>query len=44
MRIIRHCELAKDFKNLKRFPAPIESLEAWERLFCLIRIEGNSGH
>ena len=35
MRIIRHCELAKDFKNLKRFPAPIESLEAWERLFCL---------
>ena len=35
MRIIYHCEINKDYKNLKRFPAPKKSLEAWERLFCL---------
>lgn len=35
MRISRHELIEKDFKILKRFPAPAESLEAWERLFCL---------
>ena len=35
MLLKRHCEIGKDFKNLKRFPAPEESMEAWERLFCL---------
>lgn len=35
MEIIRHQGIEKDFKKLKRFPAPKESLEAWERLFCL---------
>lgn len=35
MLLKRHCEIEKDFKNLKRFPAPEESMEAWERLFCL---------
>lgn len=35
MRIIYHFEIKKDYKSLKRFPAPKESLEAWERLFCL---------
>jgi hypothetical protein len=35
MQIIRHAEIEKDFKSLKRFPTPEESLEAWERLFCL---------
>lgn len=35
MQLARHCEIKKDFKALKRFPAPEESMEAWERLFCL---------
>ncbi|MFH1187581.1 MAG: hypothetical protein V1688_01830 [bacterium] len=35
MQITRHADIKKDFRNLKRFPAPIESLEAWERLFYL---------
>jgi hypothetical protein len=35
MNIIRHEDIKKDFKNLRRFQAPLESLEAWERLFCL---------
>jgi hypothetical protein len=35
MDIIRHCDIEKDLKNLRRFPSPKESLEAWERLFCL---------
>lgn len=35
MQIIYHSEIEKDFKSLKRFPTPKESLEAWERLFCL---------
>ncbi len=33
MQIIRHIDIDKDFKSLKRFPAPQESLEAWERFF-----------
>lgn len=34
MIIDRHEDLAKDFKKLKRWPAPVKSLEAWERYFC----------
>ena len=34
MKIIRHVDIEKDLKNLRRFPAPRESLEAWERFFC----------
>ncbi len=34
MKIIRHEAIEKDIKDLKRFPAPRESLEAWERFFC----------
>ena len=43
MEIIQHSEIKKDFKNLKRFPAPQESLEAWERLFDLKGIEETPG-
>ena len=35
MELFRHDDIEKDLRNLKRFPAPRESLEAWERLFCL---------
>lgn len=34
MKTIRHEDIEKDLKKLQRFPAPRESLEAWERLFC----------
>ena len=35
MEICRHFDIEKDLRNLKRFAAPRQSLEAWERLFCL---------
>lgn len=35
MEIIRHEDTARDMKKLGRFQAPLESLEAWERLFLL---------
>lgn len=35
MEVFRHDDIEKDFRNLRRFSAPEESLEAWERLFCL---------
>ncbi|MDO8676068.1 MAG: hypothetical protein Q7K16_00170 [Candidatus Azambacteria bacterium] len=35
MEIFRHSDIEKDFRTLRRFSAPQESLEAWERLFCL---------
>src|SRR3989338_10850891 len=35
MELSRHDDLEKDLRNLKRFPTPRESLEAWERLFSL---------
>jgi hypothetical protein len=35
MNVCRHGDIEKDFKKLRRFPAALESLEAWERLFCL---------
>lgn len=35
MQAARHNDIKKDLKKLKRFPAPKESLEAWERVFCV---------
>jgi hypothetical protein len=35
MEISRHPDIEKDFRALRRFAAPQESLEAWERLFSL---------
>ncbi len=35
MKIARHEDIDKDLRHLRRFPAPLQSLEAWERLFCL---------
>ncbi len=35
MDIVWHEDIEKDLRNLRRFQAPLESLEAWERLFCL---------
>ena len=43
MKVSRHDEILKDFKSLKRFPAPEKSLEAWERLFCLKGIKETPG-
>lgn len=33
MDLLRHEDIEKDFHALKRFAAPKESLEAWERFF-----------
>lgn len=35
MEIGRHDDIEKDLKKLGRYPAPRESLEAWERLLLL---------
>lgn len=35
MKIVRHGDIEKDLRILRRFTAPLDSLEAWERLFCL---------
>src|SRR3989344_918071 len=35
MEVSRHDGIQKDFRDLRRFQAPEESLEAWERLFAL---------
>lgn len=35
MNISRHEDIEKDLRSLRRFTAPLDSLEAWERLFCL---------
>lgn len=43
MQICRHENIEKDFKNLKRFSAPEESLSSWERLFCLKGIRETPG-
>lgn len=43
IQIIRHCKTEKDFKKLKRYQAPLESLEAWERIFCLKGLESTPG-
>lgn len=40
MKITRHSEIEKDFKKLKKhFRTPVESLEAWERLFKVKDLE-----
>jgi len=43
MELSRHDDIEKDFRNLKRFLAPKESLEAWERLFCLKGVKETPG-
>lgn len=43
MELSRHEDIEKDFRNLRRFPTPQESLEAWERLFCLKGIRETPG-
>ena len=43
MKLFRHDDIEKDFRNLRRFPAPEESLEAWERLFVLKGIKETPG-
>jgi len=35
MNLVRHEDIEKDLRNLRRFQAPLKSLEAWELLFCL---------
>lgn len=35
MEVWRHNGTEKDLKKLDRYPAPLESLEAWERLLLL---------
>jgi hypothetical protein len=35
MEILRHEDIDRDLRKLDRFPAPLESLEAWERLLLL---------
>ncbi len=43
MEISRHEDIEKDLKDLRRYPAPLESLEAWERLFVLKGIKETPG-
>jgi hypothetical protein len=43
MQICRHTDIEKDFKNLRRFSAPEDSLVAWEKLFCLKDIKETPG-
>lgn len=43
MEISRHDGVQKDFRDLRRFAAPQESLEAWERFFCLKGLKETPG-
>lgn len=43
MEIYRHDDLEKDLRKLNRFLTPRESLEAWERLFCLKGLKETPG-
>lgn len=43
MQIYRHENIEKDFKNLKRFLSAEESLDSWERLFCLKGLKETPG-
>lgn len=43
MELSRHNDIEKDFRSLRRFTTPKESLEAWERLFCLKGIKETPG-
>lgn len=43
MQINRHFDVEKDFKKLKHFSAPEQSLGSWEALFCLKGIKETPG-
>jgi len=43
MQIYHHADIEKDFKNLRCFSAPEDSLVAWEMLFCLKGIKETPG-
>lgn len=43
MDLCRHENIEKDFRSLRRFAAPEESLEAWERLFSLKGLKETPG-
>ncbi len=43
MEIIRHDGISSDLKKLKRFAAPADSLEQWERLFSAKGLQQMSG-
>ena len=43
MDLSRHSDVEKDFRALKRFAVPKESLEAWERLFFLKGLKETPG-
>jgi hypothetical protein len=43
MEISRHPDIEKDFRALKRFAVPQESLEAWERFFCFKGLQETTG-
>ena len=35
MNVVRHEDIEKDLRNLRRFLTPLQSLSAWERFFSL---------
>ncbi len=43
MQICRHDDVERDFKKLKRFSAPEDSLDSRERLFCLKGVKETPG-
>lgn len=43
MDLVRHGDIEKDLRALKRFAAPQESLEAWERFFAFKGLKETPG-
>jgi len=43
MEVVRHEDVNKDLKKLRRYEAPLESLEAWERFFALKGLKETTG-
>ena len=43
MEICRHDAIENDIRKLKRFSAPLESLEAWERFFSVKGVRETPG-
>ena len=43
MNVVRHEDIEKDLRNLRRYSAPLESLEAWERFFSLKGVQETPG-
>ena len=43
MNVVRHEDVEKDLRNLRRSSAPLESLEAWERFFSLKGVQETPG-